>query len=68
MHYAIMTTAHTNFDDELMMNKWAKKYYRLANQTGKSRTFQRGVLDRDCITMLCFKVVLQIVFFFFKLE
>ena len=52
-----------NFEDELMMNKW-KKYYRLANQTGKSRTFQRGVLDNDCITL---KVVLQLVFFFFKL-
>ena len=38
-----------NFDDELMMNKWEKKYYRLANQTGKTRTFQRGVLDHNCI-------------------
>ena len=37
-----------NFDDELMMNKW-KEYYRLANQTGKTRKFQRGVLDHDCI-------------------
>ena len=37
-----------NFDDELMMNKWKKN--RLANQTGKTRTFQRGVLDHVCIT------------------
>ena len=44
-----------------------QKYYRLANQTGKTRTFQRGALDHDCITMFCFKVVLQLVFFFFKL-
>ena len=26
-----------NFDDELMMSKWKKIYYRLANQTGKIR-------------------------------
>ena len=31
---------------ELMMNKWKKKYYRLANQTRKTRTFQRGVISR----------------------
>ena len=36
-----------NFDVELMMNKW-KKYDRLANQTGKTRTFQMGVLDHVC--------------------
>ena len=39
-----------NFDDELIMNKW-KKYYRLANQTGKTRTFQMGVLDHVCIML-----------------
>ena len=54
-----------NVEDELMMNKWKKKKnYRLANQTGKSQTFQRGELDNDCIKL---KVVLQLVFFFFKL-
>ena len=25
MHYAVNTTTHMNFDDELMMNKWKKK-------------------------------------------
>ena len=39
----------------------------LANQPEKTRKFQRGVLDHDCMTMLCFKVVLQLIFFFFKL-
>ena len=41
-----------NFDDQLMMNKQEKKtHYRLANLTGKTQMFQRGVLDNDCIAM-----------------
>ena len=49
-----------NFEDELMMNKW-KKILPASNQTGKSPTYQRGVLDNDCVML---KVVLQLVFFF----
>ena len=54
-----------NFDDELMMNKWEK------NTTDEQIRLERlerskGVYfqDHDCIAMLCFKVVLQLVFFF----
>ena len=39
-----------NFDDELMMNKW-KQYYWLTNQTGKTWTFQTGVLDHNGIIL-----------------
>ena len=70
----LCTNVYTNALEPIwtsMMNWWwingKKKYYRLANQTRKTRTFQRDVLDHDCTTMLCFKVVLQLVFFFFKL-
>ena len=51
---------YMNFDVEMKMNKW-KKYYRLANQTGKTRTFQRDVLDPDCI-MLQSSVVASFLF------
>ena len=48
VHYVLMALQPVW---SLMINKWKKKYYRLANQTGKTQTFQRGVLDHDCITM-----------------
>ena len=55
-----------NFDDDLMMKKWKKKlYYRLLNQTGKTRTFQRDVLDRDRIIILQSSVAAS---FFFSLN